>query len=366
MESQKNLPIIVAGYICGDYFYDGDVVDFKTRSGGEGFIPKGVSYCDSKIPIAKGFSSDFSDFLSSRVNGYLKGVESGGGGENSRKAFSNLGDDYYYIDTSEMPSFNLSVPFNDNSYFAEVSPHAASLIVPVGGDGQGAGTFTLKAGRGDIDKHLDRDVARTIEGLLCGGNDVLVNSISNKHLADLIAENVRGDLYSVITTYLGKNNPELNRLIQKSRVNFFSANEFYWMNGKVRKLNELVEGGIDLSDAVEIHYDLRKFADERRLIGSLVVTMGEYGAIHYNRNNGNSSKWIRLNEGDRKDIQDHLRKQKKSTNSAGDNFTARFIHALKKENASIEEAIISGSEFAIENVLDYDLKGGEFLVDKIK
>jgi len=272
-----------------------------------------------------------------------------------------------YIDTSTQPQFDTGFNYSNGSYFAGISPHAVSLIIPSQNNGNGAGTFTLKAGRGDVGKYLGRAVVKNVESLLRNGDDVLVNSISNSHLADVIASNVRGDLYSVITTYLGKTGEELNRLMRSSRVNFFSAKEFYWINDKDKKFNDLFKGDFSLDKAVKIHQDMKEFADERKLVGSLVVTIGENGAIHYNRNNGRYSKWVRLKIDERENIQEHLKKNNQSTNSAGDNFTARFIHALREEEATIEEAIIEGSEFAIKEVLNYNLKGGNnFLVDKLK
>ena len=94
------------------------------------------------------------------------------------------------------------------------------------------GTFTIKSGREDIEKDIEPDRIERIKQELKTKGDVFVNSISSENLGETIADNVQGDLYTVVTTYLDKNKPALKKLLKQSRVIYFSAKEFFWLDGR--------------------------------------------------------------------------------------------------------------------------------------
>ena len=129
------------------------------------------------------------------------------------------------------------------------------------------------------------------------------------------------------------------------------------------KYQHLASEPFNEDKAKEIAHDMHLFAHDRKIVGSLMVTLGQHGAIHYYRNNGKSKSWIHLKEEVKSNIQDFLKERNQDTKSAGDKFTAGAINALQKSK-SLEEAVMIGSKFAIENVLKYpNISEQDFEID---
>lgn len=358
-----NQNLAIFGYLSMDYPYAHDLEHFKQNYSREEFVPG--EWGDAKLNIKEGKAPEFSGFLSSTGSRDIANVKTGGGGENSRKGFHALGVPYFYFDTCIRPQTVRG--FNQgNSYFADLSHPGMSLVIPMSLNGGGAGTFILKSGRGDLNLKLGEKITQRIDETLEDQTDVLVNSISNQDLAKRVARNrQRGDLYSVITTYIPRDSEAMKDLLRNSRVNFFSLKEFYWVLDNDEKYQRLVKGGLDREKVERVTEDMRGFADEQKIVGSLMVTLGEYGAIHCYRNNGKNGLWVHLRGKTRREIQDFLKQNNKSTNSAGDKFAAGAIHSLRQKT-SLEQAVIDGSEFAIGTVLEYpESIKDEFVVEKV-
>lgn len=358
-----NQNLAVFGYMSMDYLYTQDLNYFKGNHSEEAFLPG--EWGDTKLDIKEGTASDFSDFLSFSKNRNIAGSSSGGGGENSRKGLHALGVPYFYFDTCMRPEEGRGLN-QGNSYFAGLCHPGMSLVIPASLNGGGVGTYILKSGRGDLNLKLGEEVTQRIDETLEDQTDVLINSISNQDLAKRIARNrQRGDLYSVITTYIPKNSEAMKDLLRSSRVNFFSLREFYWVLDNDEKYQKLIKGGLDREKVEKVTEDMRGFADEQKIIGSLMVTLGEYGAIHCYRNNGKNGLWVHLRGKVRRDIQEFLKKQGKSTNTAGDKFSAGAVQSLRQKT-SLEQAVIDGSVFAIGTVLEYpESVKEEFVVEKV-
>jgi len=363
---QTAQPIIIAGYICGDYHYKEDLNHFRRQFPNLDFLPENTRiYQDGKVSILPGTAERFLMFLGNEAGELVaKDVIPGGGGENSRRAFNNLRVKNRYTDTCARPSFHLEGLDPKTAYFAGICQASASLVVPVNSEGEGAGTFIIKSGRGDINQYIDREVKEEIRALLRSGNDVLTNSISNEHLAEILAHNTQGDLYTVVTTYLKKESLALGDLMRRSRVNFLSLKEFYWLIGKEDRLKHF-KRGISHKNIDPLREDVVGFSKQKMLDGTLVITLGQHGAIHYHRGQGEKATWTYLLKPQRDAIQESLLERNKSTNSAGDNFAAATTQELRK-GKSLEEAIEQGCRFAIKNVLKYREKiNGDFRVDTV-
>jgi sugar/nucleoside kinase (ribokinase family) len=365
-EQKMPEPILITGYICGDYSYQEDLEHFREQYPNPNFLPKNPKiYSDGKVPILPGTAQNFLDFLGNGAGKFInQNVVSGGGGENSRKAFNRLNVPTQYTDTCETPPFPLPEIDSDQAYFAGVCQPSISLVIPIANHGSGAGTFTIKSGRGDVKRYLEKEVREKITGKLKTGIDILVNSISNEHLAETIAENKQGDIYTVVTTYLDRNGYALNKLLKKSRISFFSTKEFYWLLGKEDR-SERFEGEVRRENFKNLREDMEGFASKNKLEGALIVTLGQYGAVHYHRAEGKKGVWTCLKKGIREDIQEFISNQKKSTNTMGDNFTAAATQA-SREGKSLKQAAREGCRFSIKQVLGYPEEiNGDFNVEEI-
>ena len=64
-------PILIAGYICGDYCYEPDLDHFKKNFPNPNFLPNNISYNDRKVSVIDGTAHEFLKFLNNGVSKFI-------------------------------------------------------------------------------------------------------------------------------------------------------------------------------------------------------------------------------------------------------------------------------------------------------
>lgn len=355
--------IDIIGFLYADYYPNNGMTYEKFRRMKYKFM-KGLNRHSPKQTINDDAVDEFFKVVEEMGTTETAIVDWGGGGWNSEKTFrhSNVDRKSSYFDTCLRP---YNVLFGKpNFHFAGICQHCSSIILPR--SKRNRNDVAIKNRRGDLTGVLDMEnpfVKILVDHIGSRGHWAIANSLSNESLGEIIADNAKGNLYTVVTTYLDKGGNALPKLIKKSNGLFFSVKEFYGMYGKevMNDWAEKVDKGLKPTDIKKIADNVKEFAQEGvtngyclggGLEGFVCVTLGEYGAVMYDPFN-QGVFWTRLGEKPWQGVQKYIGDTGRKTNTSGDTLAAVHVDRQKRGDG-LEDSLKTASAHVVNTVLNCD------------
>jgi hypothetical protein len=176
--------------------------------------------------------------------------------------------------------------------------------------------------------------------------------MSSLDLAQFLARNAKGTVYTMITDHMPKNDRRLDELVRRTNALVFGYPDLYSFMDIPAHLDR--SHPMTKEESLRVVGDIETLVEDRQLKSPIFVTLGGDGVIAYDPVHGREGK-VRVSIDPQKELEitEHRNLLGIGTSKMGDTFWAKIIYNVKN-GMNMIEATKDATVFVIKRNFRYD------------